>query len=150
MEPPRLHPVPDSREKGGRSSVADSEEHGNGAVTPEVVQAPCIQDYEDGRAARTVIHATAISHLHGPRPWMVTSLNATMLFLVQTEIFIVTTSLVAIAEELGNFDMASWVLASYFLGYVSTLLASPGHREIFPRWIGIPSFLMSNYDQVSL
>lgn len=68
-------------------------------------------------------------HLHGSRLVMVTCLNATMLFLVQTEIFIVTTSLVAIAEELGSFDTASWVLASYFLGYVSTCLSRPWHGK---------------------
>lgn len=72
---------------------------------------------EDGGAAST---QDTNRHLHGVRLVMVTCLNATMLFLVQTEIFIVTTSLVAIAEELGDFDTASWVLASYFLGYVST------------------------------
>ena len=59
------------------------------------------------------------SHLQGIRLFFVSFLNATMLFLVQTEIFIVTTSLVAISEELGDFDAASWILASYFLGYVS-------------------------------
>lgn len=48
-----------------------------------------------------------------------TFLNATMLILVQTEIFIVTTSLVAITEDQGDFDAASWILESYFLGYVS-------------------------------
>lgn len=89
-----------------RDSVMDSKEEA-GTNPPA----------EDGTAAS--IHGTS-RHLHGPRLVMVTCLNATMLFLVQTEIFIVTTSLVAIAEELGDFDTASWVLASYFLGYVST------------------------------
>lgn len=63
--------------------------------------------------------ASTRRHLHGVRLLLVTILNATMLFLVQIEIFIVTTSLVAITEELGDFDTSSWILASYFLGYVS-------------------------------
>lgn len=106
-----------SREKGRSSSPADSEKHDDDVVVPQALQAPCIRDPNDDRAAS--IHET-INHLHGLRLWMVTLLNATMLFLVQTEIFIVTTSLVAIAEELGDFDTASWVLASYFLGYVGS------------------------------
>ncbi|ETS76594.1 hypothetical protein PFICI_11981 [Pestalotiopsis fici W106-1] len=73
------------------------------------------------------------SSLHGPRLWIVTILNATMLFLVQTEIFIVTTSLVAIAEELGDFDRASWILASYFLGYVGFVVIVAKFSDIFGR-----------------
>lgn len=92
---------------------------------------------EDGRAAS--IHGTS-RHLHGPRLVMVTCLNATMLFLVQTEIFIVTTSLVAIAEELGDFDTASWVLASYFLGYVSTCFLHVGPWHGKDLFCGLPAF----------
>lgn len=117
MGSPRPYPILDSDEKGGSSSLADPKKHDNDAVVLQALQASCIPDPEDNRAAS--IHGN-INHLHGLRLWMVTFLNATMLFLVQTEIFIVTTSLVAIAEELGHFDTASWVLASYFLGYVST------------------------------
>lgn len=105
MNASHQNPISDSNKEVGTSSTA-----------------------EDGRAAS--IHGTS-RHLHGPRLVMVTCLNATMLFLVQTEIFIVTTSLVAIAEELGGFDTASWVLASYFLGYVSTcfLPGAPWHGK---------------------
>ncbi|KAI0146368.1 putative multidrug resistance protein fnx1 [Xylariaceae sp. FL1272] len=56
-----------------------------------------------------------------------------MIFLVQTEIFIVTTSLVAIAKDLGQFDKTSWVLASYFLGYVSFVVIVSKLSDIFGR-----------------
>ena len=113
MVPLRQRPIMNSKEKGERSSLAGIERHDDiSAGSPDRV--PCIQG-DDGV---TSTHNTA-GYLQGPRLWTVSFLNATMLFLVQTEIFIVTTSLVAIAEELGGFDTASWLLAAYHLGYVS-------------------------------
>lgn len=38
--------------------------------------------------------------------------------MVQLEIPVVTTSLVAITSELNGFDQLSWVVTSYLLGYV--------------------------------
>lgn len=41
-----------------------------------------------------------------------------MLFLTNLEVPVVTTAVITIADELGGFDNAGWVLASYLLGYV--------------------------------
>lgn len=57
-------------------------------------------------------------YLKGMRFYMVACLNGIMLFLVQTEISIVTTSLVSISSSLGRFDISNWVMSSYLLGYV--------------------------------
>lgn len=43
---------------------------------------------------------------------------AVQVFMVQVEVPIVTTSLVAITSELGGFSTLSWVISSYLLGYV--------------------------------
>ncbi|KAI1842149.1 hypothetical protein JX266_011682 [Neoarthrinium moseri] len=126
MQPPGPHHVLVSEKKAEGSLLAGSQAHSNDA-TVSSIQNP---KEEDGRA--TDVHAST-GHLHGLRLWMVTTLNATMLFLVQTEIFIVTTSLVAIAGELGNFDTASWILASYFLGYVSFVVIVAKLSDIFGR-----------------
>lgn len=44
-----------------------------------------------------------------------------MLFLTNLEVPVVTTAVITIAGELGGFDNAGWVLASYLLGYVGQL-----------------------------
>ncbi|KAI0509536.1 putative efflux pump antibiotic resistance protein [Xylaria bambusicola] len=67
--------------------------------------------------AGDIVNDEKSAYLHGARFWMVSILNGVMLFLVQTEISIVTTSLVAIAEDLGRLDISSWILSSYLLGY---------------------------------
>jgi hypothetical protein len=113
METASAHPIQPGQgpvEKGTRNSTTGLPKHNDDALTPR------IPDPRDAKVAS--IHGTT-SHLHGFQLVMVTLLNMTMLFLVQTEIFIVTTSIVAIAEEVGEFEIVSWVLASYFLGYVS-------------------------------
>lgn len=47
-----------------------------------------------------------------------------MVFMVNPEIPVVTTSLVTISEELGGFDKSSWVVSGYLLGYVGKLIPS--------------------------
>ena len=46
---------------------------------------------------------------------------AMSLFLTNLEIPIVTTSLVAITNDFGQFDDVGWVISSYLLGYVGEL-----------------------------
>ncbi|EMR65128.1 putative efflux pump antibiotic resistance protein [Eutypa lata UCREL1] len=75
----------------------------------------------------------AIVYLRGFRFWVVSFLNAIMLFLVQIEISIVTTSLVAITNDLGGFDTASWVVSSYLLGYVGVVVIISKLSDIFGR-----------------
>lgn len=47
---------------------------------------------------------------------------AVMMFLTNLEVPVVTTALVAITNDLGSFDNAAWVVASYLLGYVGKSL----------------------------
>lgn len=47
-----------------------------------------------------------------------------MVFMVNLEIPVVTTSLVTISKELGGFDKSSWVVSGYLLGYVGKLIPS--------------------------
>ena len=46
------------------------------------------------------------------------------LFLVNLEIPIVTTSLVAITNDLHSFDQISWIISAYLLGYVGNVAGS--------------------------
>lgn len=43
---------------------------------------------------------------------------AIMMFIVNFEVPVVVTALVAITDDLGGFDSIGWVVASYLLGYV--------------------------------
>ena len=56
------------------------------------------------------------------------------LFLVNLEIPIVTTSLVAITNDLQHFDLSSWIISAYLLGYAGDsrdlLLLNTLHRLI--------------------
>ncbi|KAK7979680.1 t-SNARE [Apiospora arundinis] len=79
-------------------------------------------------------------YLQGIRYWMVSFLVGIMLFLVQTEISIVTTSLVAITQDLGGFNIASWVLSSYLLGYVGVVVIMAKASDIIGRK---PAFVSS-------
>ncbi|KJZ70793.1 hypothetical protein HIM_09806 [Hirsutella minnesotensis 3608] len=63
-----------------------------------------------------------------------------MLFVVQIEVSIVTTSLVAITKDLGGFDAASWVMSSYLLGYVGVVVVITKLSDIFGRK---PAFALS-------
>ena len=92
-------------EKRGGSDVVRDQGHGNIASALQAL--PADTGGGDGE-----------NYLRGPRYWIVSFLNGIMLFVVQTEISIVTTSLVAITDDIGGFDMSSWIMSSYLLGYV--------------------------------
>lgn len=49
------------------------------------------------------------------------------------EIPIVTTSLVAITNDLGNVDNIGWVISSYLLGYVGVLVIFAKLSDILGR-----------------
>ncbi|KAK8134590.1 hypothetical protein PG984_006602, partial [Apiospora sp. TS-2023a] len=139
MEPTRIQATSGTEEKDGSSSSRAADQRCGNEVAVSRAQDP--PGGSDGVEA-TSNRGTAISssHLHGLPLFLVTFLNALMLFLVQTEIFIVTTSLVAITEELRDFDAASWILASYFLGYVSFVVIVAKLSDIFGRK---PVYVMS-------
>ena len=54
-------------------------------------------------------------------------------FLTSLEIPIVTTSLVAIANDLGEFNNLGWVISSYLLGYVGVLVIFAKLSDILGR-----------------
>lgn len=45
-----------------------------------------------------------------------------MMFMVNLEVPVVVTALVAITNDLGGFDSVGWVVSSYLLGYVGSCL----------------------------
>ncbi|KAK8039562.1 hypothetical protein PG993_007973 [Apiospora rasikravindrae] len=131
MAPPHVQPTSVTEKKSNNSNIPGSQRHDDGVPVP-VVGSPL--EESDGVGATSNCSALVTSsHLHGLRLFLVTTLNAVMSFLVQVEIFIVTTSLVAITGELGDFDAASWILASYFLGYVSFVVIVAKMSDIFGR-----------------
>ncbi|KAH8166270.1 hypothetical protein CIB48_g1935 [Xylaria polymorpha] len=58
---------------------------------------------------------------------------AVMMFMTNLEVPVVTTALVAITNDLGSFDNASWVVASYLLGYVAVIVIFAKFSDIFGR-----------------
>ncbi|CAH0056996.1 unnamed protein product [Clonostachys solani] len=58
---------------------------------------------------------------------------ALLLFLTTVETFIAVTALVAIGKDLGHFDNASWILASYQLGYVAIIVIAAKISDICGR-----------------
>lgn len=44
------------------------------------------------------------------------------MFIVNFELSVVNTTLVAIVNDVGGFDSVSWVVSAYLLGYVGQLL----------------------------
>ncbi|OTA80297.1 hypothetical protein M434DRAFT_38029 [Hypoxylon sp. CO27-5] len=116
----------DSPEKGDASGGSEVR-HGNAAL-PETL--PTLPN-SDGNDAND--DDVGIIYLQGFHFWIVSFLNAIMLFLVQTEISIVTTSLISITEDLGGFDTSSWVLSSYLLGYVGVVVIACKLSDIFHR-----------------
>ncbi|KAF2994210.1 hypothetical protein E8E14_000689 [Neopestalotiopsis sp. 37M] len=65
------------------------------------------------------LNETGPVYLSGWHFWLMSAAIATMLFLTNLEVPVVTTAVITIADELGGFDNAGWVLASYLLGYVA-------------------------------
>ncbi|KAH7128161.1 MFS multidrug transporter-like protein [Dendryphion nanum] len=77
--------------------------------------------------------AHGIIYLVGIRFWLVITSLALSLFLTNLEIPIVTTSLVAITNDLGEFNNIGWIISSYLLGYVGALMIFAKLSDIFGR-----------------
>ncbi|KAG8158599.1 hypothetical protein KVR01_011721 [Diaporthe batatas] len=80
------------------------------------------------------------NYLQGLPFWLVTTSLAVMVFMVNLEIPVVTTSLVTISDELGGFDKSSWVISGYLLGYVAVIVIFAKLSDIFGRK---PIYLLS-------
>ncbi|ORX94599.1 MFS multidrug transporter-like protein [Clohesyomyces aquaticus] len=76
---------------------------------------------------------SGIVYLTGLRFWLVITSLAISLFLTNLEIPIVTTSLVSITNDLGDFNNVGWVISSYLLGYVGVLVIFAKLSDIFGR-----------------
>ncbi|KAI0396977.1 major facilitator superfamily domain-containing protein [Xylariaceae sp. FL0594] len=72
-------------------------------------------------------------YFHGLKFWLISSSVAVMMFLTNLEVPVVTTALVAITNDLGSFDNAGWVVASYLLGYVAVIVIFAKFSDIFGR-----------------
>ncbi|KAH7304388.1 major facilitator superfamily domain-containing protein [Stachybotrys elegans] len=69
----------------------------------------------------------------GAQFWLLSSCIAVMMFMTNLEIPVVTTALVEITDDLGGFEEAGWIVASYLLGYVSVSVISAKFSDIFSR-----------------
>jgi hypothetical protein len=54
--------------------------------------------------------------------WLLSACIALMMFMVNLEIPVVTTALVAITNDLGGLEDAGWAVSGYLVGYVCMLL----------------------------
>ncbi|KAH7329580.1 putative multidrug resistance protein fnx1 [Stachybotrys elegans] len=75
----------------------------------------------------------AITYIHGPRFWFISSTIAAMMFMTNLEVPIVVTAVVAITGDLGGFDNVGWVVASYLLGYIAVIVIFAKFSDIFTR-----------------
>ncbi|KAI1113663.1 putative multidrug resistance protein fnx1 [Nemania sp. NC0429] len=78
--------------------------------------------------------------LRGSAFWLVTAALAVQVFIVNLEIPVVTTSLVAITHDLNGFDKISWVVLGYLLGYSAVIVIFAKFSDIYGRQ---PVFLFS-------
>ncbi|KAI1638591.1 putative multidrug resistance protein fnx1 [Biscogniauxia mediterranea] len=74
-----------------------------------------------------------IQYIHGPRFWLISTAVAIMMFMTNLEVPVVITALVAITAELGGFSNASWVVASYLLGYVAVIVILAKFSDLVGR-----------------
>ncbi|KAI0188247.1 putative multidrug resistance protein fnx1, partial [Astrocystis sublimbata] len=76
-----------------------------------------------------------IVYLQGAQFWLVCAVVAIMVFLVNLEVPVVITALVSIANDLKGFDIISWIVSSYLLGYVAFIVICAKFSDIFGRKI---------------
>ncbi|KAI0100756.1 putative multidrug resistance protein fnx1 [Nemania sp. FL0031] len=74
-----------------------------------------------------------IVYIHGARFWLICVAIAIIMFLVNLEVPVVITALVAITNELQGFDNVGWVVSSYLLGYVGVIVICAKFSDIFGR-----------------
>jgi MFS family permease len=72
-------------------------------------------------------------YLRGLRFAMVSLLIGILVFLVSAEATIVVTVLVAITKDFGEFTSVSWIMSSFQLGFVATIVVSAKLSDLFGR-----------------
>ncbi|RYC59484.1 hypothetical protein CHU98_g6719 [Xylaria longipes] len=74
-----------------------------------------------------------IVYIHGAKFWSICVAIAIMMFLVNLEVPVVITALVAITNDLQGFEDVGWVVSSYLLGYVGVIVICAKFSDIFGR-----------------
>ncbi|KAI1191926.1 putative multidrug resistance protein fnx1 [Nemania serpens] len=74
-----------------------------------------------------------IVYIQGARFWMICVAISTVMFLVNFEIPVIVTALVAITNDLHGHENVAWVISSYLLGYVGVIVICAKFSDIFGR-----------------
>ncbi|KAI0399317.1 putative multidrug resistance protein fnx1 [Xylaria palmicola] len=74
-----------------------------------------------------------IEYIQGARFWLISVAISIMMFLVNLEVPVVITALVAITNDLQGFENVGWVVSSYLLGYVGVIVICAKSSDIFGR-----------------
>ncbi|KAI0490482.1 putative multidrug resistance protein fnx1 [Xylaria cf. heliscus] len=74
-----------------------------------------------------------IVYIQGAQFWFICVALAIMMFLVNLEVPVVITALVAITNDLGGFEDVGWVVSGYLLGYVGVIVICAKFSDIFGR-----------------
>ncbi|KAI1382510.1 putative multidrug resistance protein fnx1 [Hypoxylon trugodes] len=91
------------------------------------------EDVNTGGSDSALGAQNGVVYLHGIQFWMISSAIAIMMFIVNLEVPVVVTAIVAITDDLGGFDIASWVVSSYLLGYVAVIVIFAKSSDVFGR-----------------
>ncbi|KAF1962121.1 MFS general substrate transporter [Byssothecium circinans] len=83
--------------------------------------------------AANPIDGPPIVYLKGIRLYFIVGALCVALFLTNLEVVIVSPSLVAITDDLGGFDRATWIISAYLLGYVGVVIISAKLSDILGR-----------------
>ncbi|ORX95042.1 major facilitator superfamily domain-containing protein [Clohesyomyces aquaticus] len=81
----------------------------------------------------SIIGDSGIVYMKGLRLHLIVLALCIALFLTNLEVVIVSTSLVAITDDLGGFDRATWIISAYLLGYVGVVIIFSKLSDIFGR-----------------
>ncbi|KAI1117373.1 putative multidrug resistance protein fnx1 [Nemania sp. NC0429] len=74
-----------------------------------------------------------VEYIQGLRFWLICAAIAVVMFLVNLEVPVVITALVAITNDLQGFENVGWVISSYLLGYVGVIVICAKFSDIFGR-----------------
>ncbi|KAI0835189.1 MFS multidrug transporter-like protein [Hypoxylon sp. FL0890] len=98
-------------------------------------QQPSMGDGKVDNDAPTVVYEIddRFNYIQGYRYWLVLFSLGVMMFIVNFEIPVVATTVVAITSDIGGDSDRTWLLTSYLLGYVSIIVISSKLSDIYGR-----------------
>ncbi|KAI0891983.1 putative multidrug resistance protein fnx1 [Annulohypoxylon nitens] len=91
------------------------------------------ETYASSMHAENMYDRNDIVYTEGARFWCIFAAVAIMMFIVNFELSVVNTTLVAIVDDIGGFDSVSWVVSAYLLGYVGAIVILSKFSDIFGR-----------------